>query len=197
MSLPPPINWLQKQMTVEYNFPMPVNSTLMLFHTDNFFKDDEEMASLIRSCIFQTNSEFNDIWYEGIINESDREKVQEFIAMDDNFAEFGRAYQADGPNWVWINDTLMTVCDKIEFIDQSDEKDVRFWMLVQEYRFDEHPASGQQYNRKGRGHIIIIETKHLGNWDPSPRENLEISGPGGVFEFDLPKWIYDLGIDED
>ena len=189
MSLPPPINWLQKQMTVEYNFPQPVNSTLMLFHADDFFEDDEEIINIIRSCVVYD-------WgvspqYKGIIRESDRKMVQLFMEVNENLSQ--------DQNWIWITDTLMTVCDKTEFIDQSDEKDVRFWMMVQNYRL-EPSNSVQQYNRKGRCHIIIIETKHLGNWDPVPRENLEISGfpnqlEGDVFEFDLPRWIYEVGKD--
>jgi len=171
----------------------------MLFHTDNFFNNSVAMASLIRSCVFHANSAFNDIWYEGIIKDSDREKVQEFVTLDDSFRGFAEAYEdletGQAPNWVWISDTIMTIYDKLEFTDQSDEKDVKFWMLVQNYDFDE--IEGQHYNRKGRCHMILIETENLANWDPTPRENLEISTPEGLFEFDLPSWIYQLGITDD
>ena len=199
MPLPTPLNWLQQIVAVPSLFPETnTGQAIMLFHTDNFFANDEEMASLIRSCVFQANSEYSDIWYEGIIKESDREKVQEFIAMDEKFQEFARAYEPTefgwSPNWVWITDTIMAIYDKLEFTDQS-VKDVRFWMLVQNYVFDD--LEGQHYNRKGNCHMILIETENLENWDPQVRENMEISGPNGVFEFDLPLWIYGLGNTDD
>ena len=200
MSLPTPINWLQQRVAVPTLFPeTPTTQALMLFHTDTSFDDDEEMALIIRDCVFEASSENDNIWYEGIIKDSDREKVQEFVTMDDNFREFANAYEelefGQAPNWGWISDTIMTIYDKLEFTDQSDEKDVKFWMLVQNYEFDD--LEGQHYNRKGRCHIVLIETENLENWDPIQRENLEISTPDGVFEFDLPSWIYELGIDDD
>lgn len=206
MTLPTPINWLhgtKDSPTKESD----VEKTLMFFHTDIRFTDDVEMAKIIRSCVFHATTQYGDIWYEGIIRESDREKVQEFLTLDDNFKEFGATYEelefGESPNWVWITDTAMTLCDKLEFVEQyDDKKDVRFWMLVQDYEHETfETADGtlppQHYNRSGRCHVVLIETQNLGNWDPIPRENLEIYAPNSVHEFDLPKWIYDLGTDDE
>lgn len=194
MPLPTPINWLQQKVAVPTLFPESnTGQALMLFHTDNFFNDDEEMASLIRSCVFHANSAFNDIWYEGIIKDSDRMSVQNFLLNDERFKEFGRAYQADGPNWMWITDTLMNILDKLEFTEDIEEKDVRFWMLVQEYYYDQFDE--QHYNRKGRCHILLIETNNLENWEPTDR--YQIPTIQGESVYSLPPWIYDLGSDDD
>jgi len=205
MSLPAPINWLHGTKDSPKK-ESDVEKTLMFFHTDMRFTDDVEIANIIRSCVFHATAQYGDIWYEGIIRESDREKVQEFLTLDEDFKEFGAIYQelefGESPNWVWITDTVMNLCDKLEFTDTSDKKDVRFWMLVQHYEHATLEPSGgtlppQHYNRSGRCHVVLIETQNLGNWDPIPRENLEIYAPNSVHEFDLPKWIYDLGPDDE
>ena len=136
MGLPTPINWLR---TVPATEPVEnTNESLMLFALDDMFEDDEQMKIIIQRCIFNSVNGFGD--YEGIILESDREKVMEYFISEGNydFREFAEAYVTnDGTvNWVWISDTLMTICDKLEFKDAVEEKDVRFWMLVQDYSFD-------------------------------------------------------------
>lgn len=194
MGLPTPINWLRTVPTAE-----PVadtNDVLMLFHVDDMFEDDEQLKMIIQSRIFNSVMGFNE--YEGIILESDREKVMEYFISEGNydFRAFAEGYANDGiVNWVWISDTLMTICDKLEFEDDVEEKDVRFWMLVQDYSFDNFEE--QHYNRKGLSHMLIIETKNLGNWQPYRREELEISGPNRVETYNLPSWIYELGKEED
>ena len=195
MGLPTPINWLRTVPTAE-----PVadnNDVLMLFHLDDVFSDDEQLKMIIQSRIFNPVGGFDD--YEGIILESDREKVMEYLISEGNydFREFAEAYVTNDEivNWVWISDSLMTICDKLEFEDDVEEKDVRFWMLVQDYKFDDF--EGQHYNREGLSHMLIIETKNLGNWQPYHREELEISGPNRVETYNLPSWIYELGKEED
>jgi len=195
MGLPTPINWLR---TVPATEPVEnTNESLMLFALDDMFEDDEQMKIIIQRCIFNSVNGFGD--YEGIILESDREKVMEYFISEGNydFREFAEAYVTnDGTvNWVWISDTLMTICDKLEFKDDVEEKDVRFWMLVQDYKFEDF--EGQHYNREGTSHRLIIETKNLGNWQPYLREELEISGPSRVETYNLPSWIYDLGVGGD
>ena len=207
MTLPTPINWL-RGTTDSPKKESDVENTLMFFHTDIRFTDDVEMANIIRSCVFHATTQYSDIWYEGIIRRSDREKVQKFLTLDEGFKEFGETYVdlgvGESPNWVWITDTVMNLCDKLEFTDTSDKKDVRFWMLVQDYEhatFD--PAGGtlppQHYNRSGRCHVVLIETQNLSNWDPIPREKMDIYVPADSreYQFDLPKWIYDLGKDDE
>ena len=121
----------------------------MLFHTDAFFDGDNQMASVIEACVFNTAFVKPNIDYEGIIKESDREKVQEFITSPGNydFRKFAEAYEelefGQNPNWVWITDTLMNICDKLEFLDQSPSKDVRFWMLVQNYEYEVFNSEGE------------------------------------------------------
>ncbi|MHA1286115.1 MAG: hypothetical protein ACTSPB_01805 [Candidatus Thorarchaeota archaeon] len=212
MSLPTPINWLQER-TILTRPPAPVaapieeEKTLMLFHTDTFFDDDNEMASVIEWCVFHSTAE-DDITYEGIIKESDREKVQEFFVAEGNydFRAFAEPYEelqfGQSPNWVWITDTLMNLCDKVEFSDQSNSKDVRFWMLVQNYEYEmfdsEGELFGQHYDRRGRSHVVLIETKNLSNWEPIARENMEITKQdGSVQDFDLPRWIYEAFEDDE
>jgi len=195
VGLPTPINWLRTVPTAEP--VVDANDVLMLFHLDDMFEDDEQLKMIIQSRIFNSVMGFDD--YEGIILESDREKVMEYFISEGNydFREFAEGYVTnDGiVNWVWISDTLMTICDKLEFEDDVEEKDVRFWMLVQDYSFDNFEE--QHYNRKGISHMLIIETKNLGNWQPYRREELEISGPNRVETYNLPSWIYELGKEED
>jgi len=165
MSLPRPLNWLKKSDDTESEVSES-NNTLMLFHLDDMFENNEQMKMIIESRVF--NMGFDD--YEGLILESDREKVMEYFVSEGNydFREFAEAYvDNDEINWVWISDTLMTICDKLEFIDNVEEKDVRFWMLVQDYKL------GQNYNREGISHMLIIETQNLGNWQPSLREEFK------------------------
>jgi len=219
MSLPTPINWLQER-NILTRPPAPVaatpteeEKTLMLFHTDSFFDDDNQMASVIEWCVFNATAQ-SDIDYEGIIKGSDREKVQEYFTSPGNydFQQFAEAYEelefGQSPNWVWITDTLMNLCDKVEFSDQSSSKDVRFWMLVQNYEYEVLPLDGeplgQHYDRRGRCHMVLIETKNLANWEPIARENEEISitglseaFPQGYQDFDLPKWIYEAFEDDE
>ena len=203
MTLPTPINWLQQRLPNPVAAPTPIEEekTLMLFHTDTFFDDDNQMASVIEGCVFNATAE-DDITYEGIIKESDREKVQEFITSPGNydFRGFAEAYEelefGQSPNWVWITDTLMNICDRVEFSDTSDSKDVRFWMLVQNYEYEvfnsEGELFGQHYDRRGRCHMVLIETTNLANWEPIARRDMEISIEGGsVQDFDLPMWIYE------
>lgn len=193
MSLPRPLNWLKKSDDTESEVSES-NNTLMLFHLDDVFSDDEQMKMIIESRVFNSVMHFDD--YEGLILESDREKVMEYFVSEGNydFREFAEAYvnNDETVNWVWISDTLMTICDKLEFIDNVEEKDVRFWMLVQDYNFEDF--EGQHYNREGICHMLIIETQNLGNWQPFLREELEVSGPGGVETYNLPRWIYDLSV---
>ena len=195
MSLPTPINWLQKPAAKN---EVSENNTLMLFHLDENFETDASMKETIQSRVFNSVLGYDD--YQGLILESDREKVQEYFVSEGNykFQEYAEAYvdmsEAWTIDWVWISDTLMTICDKLEFVDYVDEKDVRFWMLVQDYEFDNF--EGQHYNRKGIAHMLIIETKNLGNWQPYRREELEIyTDP--IENYNLPSWIYDLGKEED
>ena len=208
MTLPTPINWLQERLPAPVAAPTTIEEekTLMLFHTDAFFDGDNQMASVIEACVFNTAFVKPNIDYEGIIKESDREKVQEFITSPGNydFRKFAEAYEelefGQNPNWVWITDTLMNICDKLEFLDQSPSKDVRFWMLVQNYEYkvfnSEGELFGQHYDRRGRCHMALIETTNLANWEPITRENIEISIQGGsVQNFDLPMWIYDLAFE--
>lgn len=190
MGLPPIINWIQSSYK-------KVGNSIMVFQTEIEFHNDAELALILQHCVF--NAKYSrlplNIWYGGVIKESDRQEIQNFMIKDDNaFGQAVRYEEPDSsrwnwtPNWVWMSDTLMSVCRKSDFTDFFAEKDVRFWILTQNYMYGKKDS--KHINRSGVAHMVMIETNHLANWEPIKKENVDI---GEVSDFDIPKWLFEWG----